>query len=158
MNLPIFKRLITWKIRLFLYLSSLSSLIFMQNYCTNICPFIDGLRPLQIVTNLFIVFIFHIIIREVLFIKFNNYKGKLSTPRLGYYLSITSWMLAGVVALAIHYFKYDNFPMASHIKLLSSYWILGAGILAQLEYIIYEVRYKSIVSNNDFNNYREKNI
>lgn len=155
-NLQPFKNLITWRIRLFLYLSSLSSLLFMQNYCTNVCPFIDELRPQQITLNLLAVFIFHIIFRESLFIKFKNYSGKLSIPRLGYYLSIASWIVAGVVALSIHAYRYEHFPLGSHIKLLSSYWIFGAGILAQLEYIVYEVRYKSIVSNSEFNRYNEK--
>lgn len=61
-----FKALITWRIRLFLYISSLSSLVFMQNYCTNVCPFIDGLQPMQITFNLGLVFIFHVVIRELL--------------------------------------------------------------------------------------------
>jgi response regulator RpfG family c-di-GMP phosphodiesterase len=128
----------------------------MQNYCTNVCPFIDELRPVQITLNLFAVFVFHILFRELLFAKFNNYKGDLSIPRLGYYLSITSWLFAGIVALSIHAIRYEHFPIASHIKLLSSYWILGAGILAQLEYIVYEIRYKSIASNSEFNKYNEK--
>ncbi|QOY53856.1 hypothetical protein HUE87_08095 [Candidatus Sulfurimonas marisnigri] len=67
-----FKKLITWRIRIILYLSSLLSLIFMQNYCTNVCSFIDGLRPSQILFNFSIVFVFHIIFREALFIKFNS--------------------------------------------------------------------------------------
>jgi response regulator RpfG family c-di-GMP phosphodiesterase len=151
-----FKNFITWRIRLFLYLSSLSSLFFMQNYCTNICPFIDELRPEQITLNLFFVFIFHILFREMLFLKFNNYKGHLSTPRLGYYLSIVSWMFAGVVALSIHAIRYEHFPLGSHLKLLSTYWILGAGILAQLEYIVFDIRYKSILPKSEFTQYKEK--
>ena len=151
-----FRTLITWRIRLFLYISSLSSLLFMQNYCTNICPFIDGLQPSQLIVNLGIVFIFHIIFRELLFIKFSNYECNISLPRLAYYLSISSWLLAGVMAFSIHFIRYEDFPIGSHLKLLSSYWILGAGVLAQLEYIVYEVRYKSTLSKNIKKQYSEK--
>lgn len=151
-----FKELITWRVRLFLYLSSLSSLLFMQNYCTNICPFIDGLQPSQITLNLGIVFLFHIAIREILFAKLNKPIKQLSLPRQGYYLSIASWLLAGIIALMVHFIRYENFPMGSHIKLLSSYWILGGGILAQLEYIVFEKRYKSIALKAKVTQYHEQ--
>lgn len=154
-SLP-FKALINWRIRLFLYLSSLSSLLFMQNYCTNVCPFIDGLQPMQITFNLGLVFIFHIVIRELLFIRFNEPMEHISLPRQGYYLSIASWFLAGIIALAVHAIRYEHFPLGSHLKLLSSYWILGGGILAQLEYMVFEKRYKRIVVQNAYTHYKEK--
>lgn len=151
-----FKDLITWRIRLFLYLSSLSSLLFMQNYCTSICPFIDGLQPMQITLNLGVVFLFHIAIREIFFIRFNKPFRNLSLPRHGYYLSIISWILAGIIALVIHFVRYEDFPFGSHIKLLSSYWILGAGILAQLEYMVFEKRYKLIATSVNVIQYHEQ--
>lgn len=153
---PSFKTLINWRIRLFLYLSSLSSLLFMQNYCTNVCPFIDGLQPIQITLNLGVVFIFHILIREVLFLRFDKPIKNLSLPRKGYYLSIISWLLAGVIALIIHFIRYENFPFGSHIKLLSSYWILGGGILAQLEYMVFEKRYQTIAPEARTDQYHEQ--
>lgn len=145
--------LISPKIRLFLYLSSLSTLLFVQTYCTNVCPFIDGLFITEIVINLSIVFLFHIAFREILNHRFAKPWKNVSLPRQGYYLSIISWLLAGVVALIIHATKYTDFPIASHLKLLSSYWILGGGILAQMEYIVFEYRYKKLphtVSEHDF--------
>ena len=136
--------LISPKIRLFLYLSSLSTLLFVQTYCTNVCPFIDGLFITEIVVNLSVVFLFHIAFREILNRAFAAPWKNISLPRQGYYLSIVSWLLAGIVALIIHAVRYTDFPMASHVKLLSSYWILGGGILAQLEYILFEYRYKKL--------------
>lgn len=136
--------LISPKIRLFLYLSSLSTLLFVQTYCTNVCPFIDGLFVSEIVVNLTVVFLFHIAFREILNRLYAGAWKNVSLPRQGYYLSIISWLLAGVVALIIHAIRYTDFPFASHLKLLSSYWILGGGILAQLEYIIFEYRYKKL--------------
>lgn len=150
------KGLITFKVRLFLYLSSLSSLLFMQTYCTSICEFIDGLQPNQIVMNLGFVFIVHVIVRELLFKKYTNYKTDISLPRLAYYLSIASWLIAGVVALSVHAIRYEDFPFGSHVKMLSSYWILGAGVLAQLEYIVYEIRYKAVATKREVNIYNEK--
>lgn len=137
-------KVISLRMRLFLYISSLSSLLFMQNYCTNVCPFIDGLTTRALITNLGIVFVFHIIYRELLYSLYNKSWKNISLPRQFYYLSIVSWLLAGVTAFIIHFFKYPDFPLGSHLKLLSSYWILGAAILAQLEYIIFEKRYKHI--------------
>ncbi len=136
--------LISPKIRLFLYLSSLSTLLFVQTYCTNVCPFIDGLFVSEIVINLSIVFLFHIAFREILNHLYDRPWKNVSLPRQGYYLSIISWLLAGVVALTLHSIRYTDFPLASHLKLLSSYWVLGGGILAQLEYILFEYRYKRI--------------
>ncbi len=134
------------KVRFLLYLSSLSTLVFSENYCVNICPFIDGLSFGSLTFNLFIIFIFHVIVRELLFYFFKDVPPTLTTPRYAYYLSIISWLIAGVAAFALHSYLYPYFPIGSHLKLLSSYWILGAGILAQLEYIIYEQKYKQITN------------
>ncbi len=148
--------LLTWRVRLFLYLSSLSSLLFMQNYCTNVCEFIDGLQPSEIVQNLGFIFILHIIYRELLY----HYNAKswqnTSLPRQAYYLSVISWLLAGVSALVLHAIKYPDFPFGSHLKLLSSYWVLGAGILSQLEYVIFEKRYKSVGKHSLLNTFQER--
>lgn len=132
------------KVRLILYLSSLSTLVFSQNYCINICPFIDGLSFGSLTFNLFIIFIFHIIVREFLYNYFSNVPNTLTLPRYAYLLSIASWMIAGVGAFILHASLYPYFPIGSHLKLLSSYWVLGAGILAQLEYIVFEQKYKQI--------------
>ena len=132
------------KIRFVLYLSSLSTLVFSQNYCINICPFIDGLSFGSLTFNLFIIFIFHVIVREFLYNYFSKVPRNLTLPRYAYFLSIASWMIAGVGAFILHASLYSHFPIGSHLKLLSSYWVLGAGILAQLEYIIFEQKYKQI--------------
>ncbi|QFR48767.1 HD domain-containing protein [Sulfurimonas lithotrophica] len=137
--------IISTKVRLFLYLSSLSTMIFSQNYCINVCPFIDELSYNTLTFNLFIIFIFHIMIRELLYYFFDKTPSGLTLPRFLYYLSIISWMIAGIGAFLLHNYLYPYFPIGSHLKLLSSYWVLGAGLLAQLEYIIFEQRYKQIV-------------
>ena len=132
------KDLVNLRIRFYLYISSFSVLLFGQNYCINVCPFIDGLQTSVLTRNLFIIFLAHIFIRELLFKLYSKPWKNLSIPRHGYYLSIISWFLAGFVAFLLHYILYPNFPVSSHIKLLSSYVILGGAILSQLEYILFE--------------------
>ncbi len=138
--------ILTPKVRFLLYLSSLSTLLFSQNYCINVCPFIDGLSFGSLTFNLFVIFIFHIIVREFLYNFFSKVPHSLTLPRYAYYVSIISWMIAGVGAFILHASLYSHFPVGSHLKLLSSYWVLGAGILAQLEYIIFEQQYKKVTN------------
>ncbi len=147
--------ILTWDIRIILYISSLSTLLFSENYCVNVCPFIDGLAPAQLTLNLFTVFILHILVREFLYFKFSKPFKNLTLPRHIYYLSVLSWIIAGIIAFFLHFIKYPDFPIGSHIKLLSSYWVLGAAILAQIEYILFEYKYKKIVKNVDITFYNE---
>jgi response regulator RpfG family c-di-GMP phosphodiesterase len=147
--------ILTTNIRVLLYLFSLSTLLFARNYCVNVCPFLDSLTNEELTFNLVIVFIFHIVTREILYKTFSEPFKNLTLPRHLYYLSIFSWIIAGIFAFLLHYFKYPNFPLGSHIKLLSSYWVLGAGILAQLEYIIFEKQYKKIAVKVDIAFYTE---
>ena len=136
--------LLTNKVRAFLYLSSFANILFAQNYCINVCPFINGLNPMDLTFNLSIIFVFQLLVREFLFKRFNAPKEGISLPRQAYYLSMISWVLAGIAAFLLHTFKYPHFPLSSHAKILSGYWVLGAGVLAQLEYIVFEKRYKTI--------------
>ena len=39
---------------------------------------------------------------------------------------------------SLHYVRYDDFPLASHVKLMSGYCIIGGGLLAQWEYVVLE--------------------
>lgn len=148
--------IITSRIRIYLYLFSFSSVFFLQTYCTNICQFIDGLQPAQVYRNLGFIFVLHIIYREVLYTIFKTPKKEISLPRHGYYLSMISWVLAGISALILHANLYPGFPMGSHIKLLSSYVILGAGVIAQIEYIIFERSYKNKVKKHEYVEFNER--
>lgn len=132
------KTLLSLKVRLFLYFTSFCALLFSQNYCTNVCPFIDSVEPSELFINLALIFVFHIIVRELLFRAFPTPFQRLSLPRYAYYLSMLSWGIAGLAAMLLHFFLYPDFPIGSHLKLLSAYILLGAGILAQLEYIVFE--------------------
>ncbi|WP_408997827.1 HD-GYP domain-containing protein [Sulfurovum sp.] len=144
------------KVRLFLVVISLSSLLFLQTYCTNICQFIDGLKPDQLLRNLGFIFILHLVYRELLYFGFSNSWKNVSLPRQAYYLSMISWVLAGISAFILHASLYPDFPMGSHLKLFTSYIILGAGILSQLEYILFEMSYKKIAIEKQYTIFNEK--
>lgn len=148
--------LLNFKTRVILYLFSLSSIVFLQTFCTNICPFIDGLQPLQLLRNLFIIFILHLLYRELLYYIFKENIKNLSLPRQAYFLSIISWVLAGISAFILHNYLYPNFPISSHLKIFSSYITLGAAILCQLEYIVFEKRYKEISKDIQYTIFNEK--
>lgn len=149
-------QLLNLKTRTIIYLLSFTSLFFLQTYCTNVCPFIDGLKTSQIYRNLGFIFILHLIYRESLYHYFKTPWKTLSLPRHAYFLSIISWFLAGLSAFALHAYLYPNFPIGSHIKLLSSYIALGGGILAQLEYILFESEFKKISITQKFTLFNEK--
>ena len=150
------KDLFDFKTRIWIYLLSFCSIIFLQTFCTNVCPFIDGLQHDKLFRNLFIVFLLQLVYREFLYSFFKESKKKLSIPRQAYFLSIISWIMAGISAFILHSVLYPDFPMSSHFRIFSSYLTLGAGILAQLEYIIFEKRYKELSRNKVFTIFNEK--
>ena len=150
------KNLFDKKTRIQIYLISFTSLFFLQTFCINVCPFIDGLQHDKLFRNLFIVFLFHIAYREFLYHYFKTPWNNFSLPRQAYFLSIISWFLAGFSALILHSVLYPDFPFSSHLRIFSSYITLGAGILAQIEYMIFEKRYKEISKESSFTIFNER--
>jgi len=149
--------LLPWNIRTVFYLFSFSALVFNKSLCISVCPFIDKLESQEFLFNLVILSILHIFIREMLYYIFPKPFFKDSTlPRHAYYLSLVSWTSIGLIAFLFHYFTYPSFPIASHLKLLSSYWLIGAGLIAQLEYTIYEIQYKRVLKRVDYTVFNEK--
>ena len=64
--------------------------------------------------------------------------------------------MAGFSALILHSVLYPDFPFSSHLRIFSSYITLGAGILAQIEYMIFEKRYKEISKESSFTIFNER--
>ncbi len=124
--------------RLQLHLIVFIAVIFLSIYGKLVCPFIDGLELLKLLFGLGLITVAHIGIREYLYGYLPLPWKRLSLARNGFYLSMLSWLLAGVVAMLIHVGLYPDFPWASHIKLMTGYWALGAGLLSQLEYAFFE--------------------
>jgi adenylate cyclase len=138
MSQPSLSQLIPVTTRLKLHLLVLVMLVFLVVYSKLVCPFIDSLAFERLITGLSLVMLVHLLIRELLFIRIILPEKNMSPARFGFYLSIASWIAAGIVAVIIHYFMYPDFPWSSHLKLMTGYWGLGAGLLAQLEYVILE--------------------
>lgn len=148
--------ILTVKVRAVIYALSFVSLLFLETYSTTVCPFIDGLRPAQVYRNLSFILVLLIIYREALYHFFKNPWKNFYLPRQAYLLSVTAWLLAGLSAFLLHFILYPDFPVTSHIKLFASFAILGAGILAQIEYVVFEMSYKKIASNEKYTTFHEK--
>jgi adenylate cyclase len=121
--------------RLKMHLTTLAAAVFLAVYAQLVCPFISTLEFSSLMLNLLGLGALQILVREGLFFSFPSPKGSVSLSRHGYFLCIATWIVTGFAALALHYFLYADFPMGSHVKLMSGYWALGAGILAQWEYV-----------------------
>ena len=134
---PRLAHIIDRKTRLKMLGGTLLAVAFLSIYNRQVCPFINGLHVFELIFNLLGVLVVQLGLREWLFARATP-KPNRSLARQGYQLSMVSWVVAGVVASLVHYLRYPAFPMGSHVKLLSSYWVLGAGILAQWEYAILE--------------------
>lgn len=119
--------------RLRLHGLALAAAVFLGIYGKLVCPFIDGVDIRLLSTGLALVTVFHLALREALF-RLVRHDGRSTLARFGFHLSVASWLAAGVFAVVVHALLYQDFPWASHLKLLTGYWALGAGVLAQLEY------------------------
>lgn len=126
-----------------LHLLSAMAVIFLAFYGKVVCPFIDTLDIFQIIGNLTMVFVVQITLRELLYYRFPTSPRNASPPRHGFHISVFSWFCAGIFASLLHAYIYPDFHWSSHLKLLSGYWGLGAGILAQLEYVILENHFRN---------------
>ena len=137
---PPLAKVVKFRQRLKLHFTVLLAVLFLGIYGRLVCPFIDTLTATQLATGLGIITIFHLLLRELLF--FLPTLPQISLTRFVFYMSILSWVIAGIFAMFVHAVMYPNFPWASHIKLLTGYWALGAGMLAQLEYAIMERKFR----------------
>lgn len=149
--------LIDWPVRLHQYAIGLVAVVFLAIYGRAVCPFISGIKIPELLTNLGAIWLLQIAVRELLFRHFAIPPGGRSFPRQGYLLAIGMWVVAGVLALLLHWWRYDDFPMASHIKLMLGYWVIGGGLLAQWEYVLLEAEArKRMVSYADVNQHLER--
>ncbi|MBF0381153.1 MAG: adenylate/guanylate cyclase domain-containing protein [Magnetococcales bacterium] len=124
--------------RVKLHLLTGITVLFLSVYGKVVCPFIDTLTFSRIIAVLGVVYIFQIITRELLYIFKPTPVLAVSISRHGFHVSVVTWLLAGAVASLLHSYLYTDFHWTSHLKLLSGYWGLGAGVLSQLEYVILE--------------------
>jgi adenylate cyclase len=130
--------LFTWRIRLHQYGMGLLAALFLAIYGRAVCPFINGIKVPELAVNLGAIWVVQMVFRELLHRFWPNPPLGRSLPRHGYYLAMLAWCGAGVAAMLLHWARYESFPIASHIKLMLGYWVIGAGLLAQWEYVLFE--------------------
>ncbi len=130
--------LIDWPTRLHQHAIGLVAVVFLAIYGRAVCPFINGIKIPELLVNLGTIWIAQIVVRELLLRRFATPPAGRSYARQGYLVAVGSWFICGVLALLLHWARYDNFPLASHFKLLLGYWIIGGGLLAQWEYVMLE--------------------
>ncbi len=128
--------------RMQLHVSPLIAVLFLSFYGQVVCPFISSISLPQVMMGLSLVCVVQITVREGLYLALPTARAGTSLARHGYYLSVASWLIAGLVAVIVHSALYPDFPIESHGKLLAGYWALGAGILSQLEYIKLEHHFR----------------
>ena len=131
-----------------LYSIALVSTVFLTFYNQLVCPFLESRPFTEELLNLVYIFLFQTLLREVLFRTVRVEGGVGSLGRRFYRMMVLSWIITGVVAAGYHELFYNNiypdrvafphlwptdYPWHSHLKVLSGYWFLGAGLLSQLE-------------------------
>ncbi|MBF0187935.1 MAG: adenylate/guanylate cyclase domain-containing protein [Magnetococcales bacterium] len=150
---------VSFALRLRLHLLPAVAVFFLALYGQVVCPFMDDLSFTRILSGLGLVFLGQVAVREVLFLRFPQPPSGISAARHGYRMSLLSWLLAGVGASVIHAALYADFPWVSHLKLLAGYWGLGAGVLAQWEYLTLEDYFRSLeISEQRLGFPKEENI
>lgn len=130
--------------RIRLHLLTATAVLFLSIYGKVVCPFIDTLTFARLLAGLSAVWLFQVLLREGCYRLFPAPRRPVTLARHGFRLSVITWMLAGVAASGLHGFLYSDFHWTSHLKLLSGYWGLGAGILSQLEYVLLERTIRSL--------------
>lgn len=126
------------RMRIRMHLIAAVAVVFLSIYGRLVCPFVNGIDVVRLVAGLCAVGLAQVALREFLYSAFPRPWGNASLARHGMYLAMASWFVAGLVAMALHMTLYPDFPLASHVKLVTGYWALGGGILSQLEFIMLE--------------------
>ena len=132
------RELIDWPARLHQHAIGLAAVAFLAIYGRLVCPFIAGIQVPELLRNLLLVWVAQVAIRESLNFSFGTPPTTRSLARHGYLLALATWGLTGFLALVVHAIRYEDFPIHSHVKLLSGYWLIGGGILAQWEFVMLE--------------------
>jgi adenylate cyclase len=146
-------QILPFKKRLVLDSFALISTLFLTFYNQLVCPFLESRPFYEELINLMIIFLLMVIIREVFFRLFTLDMEKPDVSPLLMKLFTISWLISGLLAMSLHEIVYHNFdptqvlftipwpsdyPWHSHLKVLSGYWFLGAGLIVQLELIVSE--------------------
>ena len=155
--------------RLSLYSIALAGTVFLTFYNQLVCPFLDSRPFYEEFINLLLIFVFQAVLREIMMRTTDAGWGVGSLGKRFYRLTVISWLISGLVAMIYHELYYNNifpdqvtflkpwpsdYPWHSHLKVLSGYWFLGAGLLSQLELSFAERYIRSYVSEHPEDGFR----
>jgi adenylate cyclase len=137
-QVPTLLGLVDLRTRLQLHATGIVAVAFLAIYGRLVCPFINGIRLPELLLNLGSVYLVQVVLREALLHYLATPPDSRSLARQGYLVGVITWLVSGVLALLLHWMRYESFPFASHVKLMVGYWIIGGGLLAQWEYVVLE--------------------
>ena len=139
------------KTKLLINMLSVFTVFFIILYGKLVCPFLEELPFSDFLKLLLILYLVEIVLREAIFYYFGPVVDGKSPIRHAYKLSVTVWMIMGFMSIVLFESIYDEqIPWHSDLKLMSAYWLLGAGIMSQIEYTIFEKAFKRKRVQNDF--------
>ncbi|MDY7232321.1 adenylate/guanylate cyclase domain-containing protein [Hyalangium rubrum] len=126
------------RLRLLLLGGSVLVGLFTFLYARLVCTFICSLPPPVLARTVLLLALFHIALRELLLRFIPAPRERSSPARHAWLMSVCSWVLVGLVGIVLHAWRYPTFPLFSHLKFAVGYWLLGGGIVAQVEYLLFE--------------------
>lgn len=123
--------------RLRLHFATVVVSIFTFVYARLVCVYICSLSFEELFRSVGSLCVLHMMLRE-LSLHLTPYEGVMAPARKSYLLSVASWFVTGLAGIALHAALHPTFPAGSHFKFAIGYWVLGGGIVGQLEYLLFE--------------------
>lgn len=144
-NKMVLKKMVGGSTRGTMYLITIVVTVFLNIYNGVVCPFLESLPFFEGLRNLLAINVAMLVLREILYLLFPKTKKGESEARHAYKINVFSWIIGGLLGVALHEYLYtDAFPWHSALKILSGYWIMGGGLVAQLEYVLLERKLRSL--------------
>jgi len=123
--------------RLRLHLGSVIVSVFTFIYARLVCTYMCSLSPDELFRSVGSVCVVHIMLREVSFHLVKTDEA-MALARKAYLGSVITWLIAGFAGFGLHLALHPTFPVGSHFKFAIGYWVLGGGLIGQLEYLLFE--------------------
>ncbi|MDH3354083.1 MAG: HD domain-containing protein [Chromatiales bacterium] len=102
----------------------LTTLIFISIYGVQVCPFIEGLTPLQLATPLILIVGFQYLLHRILSKRWVVNAPLEQQVKRTFQLELSLFLLSGIILTISNGFVYD-FPIASGLKMILGFVTLG---------------------------------